>query len=217
MARIILVSNSSHDAPTEYLNSWFKKIIDLVKQQPDTILFELTKERSNKKEFTDMIERENPHFVILNGHGNDELITGFNQDILIKCDDNEAILGGKIVHSMACESAKKLGHKCITLGTKTFIGYKEKFNLVHMNKKTELEQLNDPVAKFFLEPAYEAVLALVEGKTTGEAYTKSQNLYRENLAVLITSNKTEYNTVLASRLYHNFQHQVCLGDQGASF
>lgn len=217
MSRIILVSNASHDTPTEYLDSWFSKIVEMAKQQPDTRLFELKKEKANRKELADLIEKENPQLVIFNGHGNDELITGFNQDILVRCDDNETILKDKIVHSMACESAKKLGQKCITIGTRSFIGYKEKFNLVHLNKKTELEQLNDPVARFFLEPAYEAVIALVEGKTTGDAYTRSQNMYRENLTILLTSTNTSYNTALASRLYHNFQHQVCLGDQVAYF
>lgn len=219
MSRIILVSNAStpDDAPTEYLDSWFGMIIELVKKQKDTKLFELKKERANRKELTELIEKENPQLVIFNGHGNDELITGFKQEILVRCNDNESILAGKIVHSMACESAKKLGPKCITIGTRSFIGYKEKFNLVHLNKKSEPEQLSDPIARFFIEPAYEAVIALVEGKTTGDAYMKSQNAYRENLTVLLTSNRTEYNTVLASRLYHNFQHQVCLGDQVASF
>ena len=217
MSRIILVSNASHDAPTEYLDSWFGKIIELVKKQEDTKLFELKKERANRKELTELIEKENPQLVIFNGHGNDELITGFNQDVLVRCNDNESILEGRIIHSMACESAKKLGQKCITIGTRCFIGYKEKFNLVHLNKKAGLEQLDDPIARFFIEPAYEVVIALVEGETTGDAYMRSQNVYRENLNVLLTSNSTEYNTVLASRLYHNFQNQVCLGDQIASF
>ncbi len=118
---------------------------------------------------------------------------------------------------MACESAKKLGQRCITIGTRSFIGYKEKFNLVHLDKKSQRDQLADPIVSFFLEPAYEAVTALVEGKTTGDAFMRSQNMYREKLTVLLTSDDTEYNTVLASRLYHNFQHQVCLGDRTASF
>jgi len=138
MSRIILVSNAStpDDAPTEYLDSWFGKIVELVKKQKDTKLFELKKERANRKELTELIEKENPQLVIFNGHGNDELITGFKQEILVRCNDNESILAGKIVHSMACESAKMLGLKCITIGTRSFIGYKEKFNLVHLNKKS---------------------------------------------------------------------------------
>lgn len=217
MSRVILVSNASHDIPTEYLDSWFGKIIELAKQQKDTVLFELKKERSNRVEFMELIERENPQLVIFNGHGNDELITGFNQDILVMCDDNESILEGKIVHSMACESAKSLGQKCITIGTRAFIGYKEKFHLVHLGKESVAEQVNDPIASFFLEPAYEVIVALVEGNTTGDAHARSQNMYKKKLLELITNNNAEQNTMLASSLYHNFQHQVCLGDQTASF
>lgn len=217
MARIILVTNASHDTPTEYLDSWFGKIVDLVKNSKDTKIFELSKEKANREMLTRIIEEENPQLVVFNGHGNESMITGHNHDVLIRCDDNEYLLKDKIVHSMACESAKKLGPKCIEIGTKSFIGYKEKFNLVHMNQKSKFEQINDQVARFFLEPAYEAIIALVEGSTTGEAFARSQEMYKENLTVLLTSNNTEYNTVLASRLFHNYKHQICLGNQSASF
>ena len=60
MSRIILVSNAStpNDAPTEYLDSWFGRILELAKKQKDTKLFELKKEQSNRKELTALIERE---------------------------------------------------------------------------------------------------------------------------------------------------------------
>jgi len=85
MSRIILVSNAStpDDAPTEYLDSWFGKIVELAKKQKDTKIFELKRERANRKELTELIEKENPQLVIFNGHGNDELITGFKQEILL--------------------------------------------------------------------------------------------------------------------------------------
>ena len=86
-----------------------------------------------------------------------------------------------------------------------------------MNKKTEAEQLDDHIARFFMEPAYEVLVSLIEGKNTNDAYTKSQNVYRKKLTELVTSSNKEYNTVLASHLYHNFQCQVCLGDQNAFF
>lgn len=69
----------------------------------------------------------------------------------------------------------------------------------------------------YLASWFSGIVDLVEGEKTGTAYIRSQNMYREKLTVLLTSDNTEYNTVLASRLYHNFQNQVCLGDQVASF
>jgi hypothetical protein len=164
-----------------------------------------------------MIEKENPQFIIFNGHGSDDSIAGFNKEILVRCNDNESILSGKIIHSMACRSANVLGKKCITIGTKCFIGYKEDFELWSMRRESKEDQLQDQMADLFLEPAYEAIIALVEGKNAGEAYRRSQNMYKENILALVTSKNVDHNTFVAKSLFSNFQNQVCLGDQTAFF
>jgi hypothetical protein len=214
MSRILLVSNSHHDRPTEYLTSWFEKIVDVAKNQPDIKIIELKKEQANRKDVVEMIERENPQLIIFNGHGGYESIGGFNREILIKCDDNEQVLSGKIVHALACRCAKVLGNKCITVGTHCFIGYKEDFHLWTKSKDSKDEQLNDKTAGFFLDPAYEAIIAIVEGNKTGEAFTRSQNMYIAKLSESIANGESE--TILAS-IFHNMQNQVCLGDQTACF
>lgn len=217
MSRILLVTNAHHDNPTEYLSSWFETVINIAKNQSDVKIIELKKEQANKKAVADIITRENPQLVIFNGHGSDNSIGGFAHEILIKCDDNEILLSGKIVHSMACKCAKILGNKCITIGTKCFIGYKENFNLWKTGQETKEGQLKDEMAGLFLKPAYEAIIALVQGNSTGEAYKKSQAMYKENILALVTSKNTHFSTVIAGSLYHNFLHQVCLGDQSAHF
>jgi hypothetical protein len=213
MSRILLVSNSHHDRPTEYLTSWFEKIVEVAKNQPDVKIVELRKEQANKQEVVDMIEKENPQLVIFNGHGGYDSIGGFNREILIKCDDNEKVLSGKIVHALACRCAKVLGNKCITLGTHCFIGYKEDFHLWTNNDSSD-NKLSDKTAGLFLDPAYEAIIAIVEGNKTGEAFLRSQNMYRSKLSEAIANGQSE--TILAS-IFHNMQHQVCLGDQTVCF
>ena len=213
MSRIILVSNAHHDNQTEYLTSWFEKVVEVAKKQSDIKILELKKEEANKKNLVDMIEKENPQFIIFNGHGSDDSIAGFNKEILVSCTDNESILSGKIIHSMACESANVLGKRCITLGTKCFIGYKEDFELWSTRQQTKESQLQDRMAGLFLEPAYEVIIALVEGKNVGEAYRRSQDMYKENILALVTSKNKDHNTFVAKSLFSNFQNQVCLGDQ----
>lgn len=217
MSRIILVTNPADDSPTKYLDSWVQKIVNLAKKQKDTFIFELRKKRANKNKLIQLIENKKPQFVIFNGHGSNDSITGFNQKVLIKCNENEYLLKGKIVHSLSCNSAKKLGPRCIKIGTSTYIGYKEEFKLVHLNKSSNRERLEDEVAKFFLKPAYEAVIALIEGATTKNAYERSQKMYLKNIETLITSSLPKYNTVVASHLFHNLEHQVCLGSKKAYF
>ena len=219
MPRIILVTNpaNDNDQPTKYLDSWSELIIEAVKKQKDTFIFELKKERANKQELTQLIQKEKPRLIVFNGHGDSKSITGFDQTVLIRCDDNEHLLKEKIVHSMSCDSGKELGPKCVKLGTLSYIGYSEEFKLAHLDKQTNQERLDDQVAGFFLRPAFEAILALIEGVTAGEAYGRSQKIYTENLRTLTTSHLTEFNTNVASRLYHNLKYQVCLGDSKASF
>jgi hypothetical protein len=214
MSRILLVSNSYHDRPTEYLASWFEKIVEVAKNKTDIKIIELKKEKSNKKELVEMIEKENPQFIVFNGHGDYDSISGFNYEVLIKCGDNEQVLSEKIVHALSCKCAKILGKKCITIGTHCFIGYEEDFHLWTSSKDSKEEQLNDKTASLFLDPAYEVIISLVEGKKTGEAFLRSQSMYRNKLIESITNNKGD--TISAS-IFHNMQHQVCLGDKLASF
>ena len=109
MSRILLVSNAHHDNQTEYLTSWFEKVVEVAKKQSDIKIVELRKEEANRKKLVEMIEKENPQFVIFNGHGSANSIGGFNKEILVRYNDNEEILSGKIVHSMACRCANVLG------------------------------------------------------------------------------------------------------------
>ena len=97
------------------------------------------------------------------------------------------------------------------------MGYSKNFKLAHYNEVTNEGRIADPIARLFLEPAFSAILAIVEGKIASEAYKISQQKYLENLRVLIANNNTELNTTVAARLYHNFKCQVCLGSQRASF
>jgi hypothetical protein len=217
MSRILVVTNPSDDRVTEYLDSWSAKAIDLAKAQPDTFVFELRKEQANKAELVKLIEDKKPHLILFNGHGDHDFITGFDQEVLIKSGENEELLKNIIVHAMSCNAGKTLGPEAIKIGSVAYIGYKEEFKLTHLNKTTKAEQLADDVAKFFLEPAYEVIIALIEGNTVEQAYQRSRGIYADNLTSLMTSTHPDINPTIVSRLYHNYLHQVCLGNTASTF
>jgi len=217
MSRILLITNAAHDTATDYLDAWSEKILETVKRQKDVAVFKLRGRDTTKKNVTKLIEIEKPRLVIFNGHGDENSITGYNFEILIRSDDNEILLDKKIIHAFACNAGKMLGPKCILIGSLTYIGYREKFKLTHLNKTTKDEKIIDPIATLFLDPAFSAIFALIEGKTTFEGYKISQRKYLENLKILLTSNSTDLNTTVAARLFHDFKYQVCLGSKGAIF
>ncbi len=217
MSRILIVTNPCDDKVTEYLDTWSEKAINLAKAQPDTFVYELRGGKANREDFVKVIEEKQPQLILFNSHGNHDSITGFNQDVLVRCGENEHLLKDKIIHAMSCNAGKTLGPEAIKIGGVAYIGYKEEFKLTHLNKNTKAEQLRDEVAQFFLEPAYEAIIALVEGSTVEEAFNRSRKMCADNLTSLITSNSPSLNSSVASRLYHNYQHQVYLGNGAATF
>lgn len=87
----------------------------------------------------------------------------------------------------------------------------------HLNKGTREEKRNDEIAGLFLGPAFEAVIALIEGKTAKASFERSQKCFADNLKLVLASNNTDLNTGVASRLYHDWKHHVCLGDGNVCF
>jgi hypothetical protein len=217
MPRILLATSPADDTATQYLDVWTQKVIALARKQPDTEIFELCGSQANREEFTRLVQEHKPQLIILNGHGSKNLITGFNKEILVACDDNETLLKDTITHALSCDTGQELGPRAITIGTRSFIGYTELFQFYHLNRQTKEEQRQDAVAGFFLDPAYEVIIALIEGNDAQTAYERSQKMHKATLESLLTSKNTNYNTGLASSVYHNLTHQVCLGDPKASF
>lgn len=217
MRRVLLITNPAYDPPTQYLEAYSDKIISQIQKDPDLEIIELKKENVNRKQLTKIIEDKKPDLVLFNGHGSPDCVLGFNNELLISCGDNTQILENIIVHSLSCDSGKLLGPQCIENGTTAYLGYKEEYKLVHLACSSSEEMAADTTARFFLEPAFEAVKALIQGDTARGAFNRAQALGLNYLGVLLTSSNQDYSTVLASRLYHNIIHQVCLGDSSAKF
>lgn len=215
MPKIIVATNPADEVVVEYLDSWFEKVREKIVGNSEISFIELRKDQANKAELTRVIAKQNPDFVVLNGHGSERSIHGFNQQVLVQCNDNESLLKNRIVHALSCRSGKTLGPKCIEIGTKAYVGYEQDFKLFHFGKRSKLEQLDDNVASLFLEPAFEVVVALVEGNSVEQAFERSQDKYRQKLNVLI-SGKMDSNIIeIASCLYHDMKYQVRLGDGSA--
>lgn len=78
-------------------------------------------------EITTVINKTKPELIVLNGHGDADLITGQDNEILIKTGENEGLLTGKIIYALSCRTAKILGPKSIEKKTKCYLGYTEDF------------------------------------------------------------------------------------------
>jgi len=78
MNSYLLITRPNHDITTNYLYYWSQKIIDEAdKKGVKTV--DLRGKRANKKEFTSIINKIRPRFVVLNGHGDNKSVTGFDR------------------------------------------------------------------------------------------------------------------------------------------
>lgn len=202
----LLLTRPSYETTTNYLFAWNQKIVDTAKIKKLDIT-DLSKEKATKKKLTEVIMKNKPDLVLLNGHGAPDLITGQNNEILIKTGVNENILKGTDVYAFSCETGKILGPASIASGAKSYIGYDEPFVFI-TTKGKERKPLEDKRAAYFLNPAIEVSLTLMNGETPMKASKKSKNAIMKTVRNLISSGKKE--AYLVRYLLWNLKHQVCL-------
>jgi hypothetical protein len=213
MNKTILVTQPNHDLTTKYISSWAEKVVALAKKKNVKVIA-LKSKRANKKEFILLNQKTNPRLIFFNGHGNDDLISGQNNEILVQAGKNDDCLRGKIIYALSCRSAKKLGKSSIKKGTKAYLGYKEDF-IFNYNQEKVSAPLQDKIAQMFLEPSNLLVSLLVENHSTGKAWKKSQEDFKKKaISIIAGRDKVAINSFLPCLLW-DMKHQVCLGNKKA--
>ena len=213
MNKTILVTQPEYDYTTRYISAWAEKIIQYAKNKGNKIIA-LKKVRASKNVFEGIVNKINPSFIFFNGHGNDNTVTGQDNEPIITNADNLEFLKKKIIYALSCRSAKTLGPYCVKNGIKTYIGYTDDFIFVFdRTKRTNPKQ--DKIAGFFLDTSNIIPFSLLKGKTTNEAYNDSQNAFRKTIRTLLTSeSKTDQSSTIRFLIW-DMQHQVCLGNRNA--
>lgn len=209
----MLITRPNHDITTNYLYYWSEKIVEIAKKKKNKVI-DLKGRRANKKEFVNVLKKINPCFIVMNGHGDEKTITGYDNEILVAAADNETILTGKIIFARACRAAVKLGKSCVNKGTKTFIGYTDDF-IFFIDEVKINRPLADKTAQLFLEPSNYIAIGLLKGHKTSITNERSKELYRQNMQQLTTSETPKEDRELIPFLRWDMINQVCLGDSNA--
>lgn len=213
MNKILLITRPKHDITVHYLFYWAKNIIELAKDKSISVL-DLDEKRANCKEVSSMLQKKEPSLVFFNGHGDDDCIMGHDNEVLLAVDKNEQLLSSKIVYSLSCRSGKKLGPKSIQSGTLGYIGYDADFMFFIDNDKL-ITPLEDKTAELFLKASNQVMICLIKGHSIKYSHERSKKVFRENR--LKVANSESHDNYLIPYLLWDMQHQVCLGDENASF
>lgn len=207
--RTVLVVNADHDLITNYLRAWSDFVLKKAAGNPNIRILQLNGADATKKNLEDTIAAEAPAVVILNGHGDQTSIGGYNKIVMVEAGVNSQILAARDTHGMACSAGAGLGPDIIQVGGRSFIGYKDEFRLWSM-KAASAPYTSDPVAAFQMQPAFVAIEALILGDTPKIAFQKSQAAYANMMVSLQASTNTTLRTMVAPVVDHNWSCQVLL-------
>lgn len=213
MNKAILITRPDHDLINAYFFHWSKKVIEQANKKKVKVL-DLAGKKANKKNLTSYIEVNQPKLVFMNGHGNSDIIAGYNDEVLIQVGVNESLLENKIIYVRSCEVGSGLGSSVIKKKAMAFIGYTRKYNLITL-VASESRPLDDAIAQLFLAPSNLIPISLLKGNTVGEAYMKSQNSMNRSLRFMLSTKASPPQKDALPYLWANKKHQVLHGDKEA--
>lgn len=211
MAKHLLVTRPEYDYTTRYISAWAEKYLKLAEQKGYAVV-DLRRKRANRKEFESVTKKTEPAFVILNGHGNSDEVAGNDNETIIETNMNAEILADRITYALSCQSAKNLGAKIGSYPNTTYIGYKEDFAFVRLEKYGR-KPTEDVLARFFLEPSNAIIVSLLKGHNTGDSFSRGQREFTKNIQMLLTSKIKSADSSVLRFLVWDLKHLTLCGDK----
>jgi hypothetical protein len=211
--KTILITLPDHDDTVYYLSSYSEPIVKAAEQKGMRRLV-LKGRRANRAEFESHVKKNKPDFVVFNGHGSAEEVAGQDNDYLVKCSQNEKLLGGKVVYARACSSLALLGKSCVDKGAKAYAGYKDSFVFI-TDRNSMANPMRDSFAKPFFECSNVVPISLVKGDDVGAACEKAQMQYKKTIRSLYFKGGPDAPYLLANLLW-NMGNEGFEGDPKAT-
>lgn len=213
MNKKFVITRPDHDPTTNYLYHWSKPLITYSGKKGFNVV-DLSGDKANRKRFEGVVTKTKPALIVLNGHGDDDTVSGYDNEPLVQVGVNEKVLEGSITYALSCRSGKKLGKKAVEKGAKAYIGYDGDFIFI-IDESKITKPLEDKTVALFFEPSNAIVISLLKGNTTSVATKRSKDMFRANIRKLMTSESPQLEKDSLPYLNWNMNHQVCLGDQEA--
>jgi hypothetical protein len=211
MAGHLLITRPEHDYATRYLSAWSEKLFDLIKSKSYSII-DLHQERANRKEIESIISKRNPSLVVINGHGSDDMVSGHDNNLLIKAGDNSFFLNNRITYAISCRSACVLGKEIAKNAETTYIGYQDDFILVYI-EKYRTRPIEDKFAGLFLDPSNLVVTTLIKGHSAREAVLRAKQEFLRNIQKFLTSKVKSDDSSALRYLVWDMRNLILQGDE----
>lgn len=207
---MVLITRPEHDLTTKYLSRWSELSLAEAKTRNIRVI-DLWRNKASQVEVMGRLQKIKPKFVILNGHGNESVVTGHDNEVLVAAGENSESLRGRVTYAVSCKSAKELGQEVASFPETAYIGYEENFSFVCDDSKIS-RPTEDQRAKPFFESSNQVIVSLLKGRTCAQAVARSREVAQSHLDRYLASWADPDARFDAAYLWWNMKNQVCLGD-----
>ena len=190
MTKKLLVTRPYHDINTEYLHSFAKGILKLVRTTKDIHATDLEGGKATRNQVEKCLANENPGLVFLNGHGNRLVICGHRDEVIID-KSNINLTKGRIVYALACDCLEELGVLAVQSGTEAFVGYRARFMIVKDSSRDTVPDKDKNVLPF-KRACSTLINALVFSNPVGKAIELTKREYEHSIRSYGTSEDDPY-------------------------
>jgi len=208
-----LITCPDHDDATYFVSEYSIELIKFAKEKGFNVI-NCYEKNATKARVKNFIETKNPEFIMFNGHGNDDIITGQVFEPIIRLEDSD-LIKDRIVYARVCHTARTLGKKCAETGTGAYIGFTDRFRIWISNNYSHLP-LEDPYAQLIIPPSNVIAKSLLKGNTVEEATNHGKDAYRKNIELLEKSDSKKELRFLLPVLYWNRAKLLAQGNTNAT-
>ncbi len=190
MERGLLITLPNFDDATSYLAYYSKEIIIEAYNKGLIKIKEMTdKSELNLKSFSEILNNLDYNFVIFNGHGTEDSIYGYKDEVLVKVGNNEELLKERVIYARSCNAGLILANESMKNNKKgCFIGYKFPF-VFFIDERWSSKPNNDNTAKLFLEPSNLLPISLIKGNSAMDSYKNSRRAMLKNMKKTLKNEK----------------------------
>ncbi len=155
------------------------------------------------------LEGDDPIFCYLLGHGNPDVYSAHNKEVvMVTCSGDESLIG-RVVLFLSCSVGVRLAPSAVSKGATTAFAWNVDFTWIAAG-----DPATDIYAVGFFEPVNAISNALVYGKTTQEAMTLSLAAWNQWIDHW-TSSVDPYAPMVIQHMIHNRDGQILFGSTSA--
>ena len=202
---VALVARPNFDVATEY-GSYYLGIAANYAQKRFQVI-DLYAADAVKINIFDAIVGSDPIYCYFLGHGNADVYTAQDQEVVFQtCIDNE-VMAGKILLLLSCSCGIRLGPNTVSKGALAVFAFEVDFTWVATG-----DPATDEYARGFFEAINTINNNIVDGYTTGEAYVNSINVWNQWIDFWSASSDP-YASLVVQHMVHDRDGMKLFGDE----